>query len=70
MRNALKASTDHSECLLNLPQDVHLAAVMEGLQPAVKWVLEGVSASHNLLEKAAIAVLTATITTLSAFGIQ
>lgn len=40
---------------------------MKGLQPAVKWGLEGVSASPNLLEKTVIAVLTDTITTLSAF---
>lgn len=32
----------------------------------MKWGLEGVSASHNLLEKTVIDVLTDTITTLSA----
>lgn len=42
---------------------------MTGLQPAVKWGLEGVSANHNLLEKTVIAALTDTITILSAFGI-
>lgn len=40
---------------------------MKGQQLAVKWGLEGVSASHSLLEKTAIAVLTDTITTPSAF---
>lgn len=43
------------------------ADVMKGLQLAVKWALEGVSATHNLPEKTVIAVLTDTITTLSAF---
>lgn len=40
---------------------------MKGLQPDVKWGLEGVSASHSLLENTVIAVLTDTITTLSVF---
>lgn len=39
---------------------------MTGPQPAVKWGLEGVSASHSLLEKTAVAVRMDTITTLSA----
>lgn len=43
------------------------AGVMKGLQPAVKWGQEGASASHNLLEKTVIAVLTDIITTHSAF---
>ncbi len=40
---------------------------MKGLQPAVKWGQEGVSASSSLLEKTVIAVPMDTITTLSAF---
>ncbi len=40
---------------------------MRELQLGVKWDLEGVSASRNLLEKTAIAVRMDTITTLSAF---
>ena len=43
------------------------AGVMRGLQPAVKWGQEGVSASHNWLERTVIAVLTDTITTLNVF---
>ncbi|KAF3858226.1 hypothetical protein F7725_011427, partial [Dissostichus mawsoni] len=43
--------------------------VMRGLQPAVKWGQEGVSASHNWLERTVIAVLTDTITTLNVFHI-
>lgn len=39
---------------------------MNGAQLDVKWGLEGVSASHNLLEKTVIAVPMDTITTLSA----
>lgn len=39
---------------------------MKGAQLDVKWGLEDVSASHNLLEKTVIAVLMDTITTLSA----
>lgn len=42
------------------------AGAMTGLRPDVKWGLEGVPASHNLPERTAIAVLTDTITTLSA----
>ena len=42
------------------------AGAMKGLRPDVKWGLEGVPASHNLLERTAIAALTDTITTLSA----
>lgn len=57
------------EYLLSLPLDAYPADVMKGLQLAVKWALEGVSATHNLPEKTVIAVLTDTITTLSAFDI-
>lgn len=39
---------------------------MKGPQLDVKWDLEGVYASHNLLEKTVIAVPMDTITTLSA----
>lgn len=44
-----------------------LAAVTKELQLDVKWGLDGVSASHSLLEKTAIAVLMDTITTQTAF---
>lgn len=43
-----------------------LAGVMSGPQLDVKWDLEGVSASHSLLEKTVIAVPMDTITSLSA----
>lgn len=69
MSDALKVSIDLTENLPNLPLDAGLAGVMKGLQPAVKWGQEDASASPNLLEKTVIAVLTDTITTLSAFDI-
>lgn len=70
MRGALKASTDLMEYLLSLPLDAYPAAVMKGVQPAVKWGLDDVSVSHSMLEKTAIAVLTDTTdTTPSAFNI-
>lgn len=69
MSDALRASTDLSEYLQSLPLDAYPAGVMKGLQLDVKWGLEGVSASHSLLGKTAIAVLMDTITTLSASDI-
>lgn len=69
MSDALRVSTDLMEYLPSLPLDAYPAGVMKGRQPAVRWDLEGVSASHNLLEKTVIAVLTDTIITLSAFDI-
>lgn len=70
MRDALKASTGLTVYLLSLPPDAYPAAVTKELQLDVKWGLDGVSASHSLLEKTAIAVLMDTITTLTAFDIQ
>lgn len=67
MRDALKVSTGLTEWLLSLPLDVYLVAVMKGVQPAVRWGLEGVSASHNLQEKTVIAAQMDVITILSAF---
>lgn len=69
MSNAWKVSTDLLEYLPSLPLDAYPAGVMRGLQPAVKWGQEGVSASHNWLERTVIAVLTDTITTLNVFHI-
>lgn len=69
MSNALKVSTDLMEYLRSPLLDAYPAGVMKGRQPAVRWGLEDVSASHNLLEKTVIAVLTDTIITLSAFDI-
>lgn len=43
------------------------AGVMRALRLAVKWGLEDVSASHNLLDITVIAVLKDTITILSVF---
>lgn len=65
----MKVSIDLLEYLQSLPLDAYPAGVMKGVQLDAKWDLEGVSASHNLLEKTVIAVLTDTITTLSAFAI-
>lgn len=67
---ALMVSSDHMEYHQNPLQDAYPVGVTSGLQPDVKWGLEGASVNHNLLEKTVMAVLMDTITTPSASNIQ